>query len=149
MDKRYLSHVVAILFMFLLMVPGVAAANSCIDGYHNVSVCEAEKMIENNKVFILDVRTPTEFSAGHIEGATLVPVKERINGLLVPVPVEVFLEEVEKNNIDKCEKVLVYCKSGGRSSLASSILADAGYNKIYNMEGGIDAWIAQGYPIVY
>ena len=148
MNKRNLSYTAAILFIFLLMVPGIAAADICIDGYHNVSVCKAANMIEKDNVFILDVRTPTEFSAGHIEGAALVPVKERIDGILVPIPKEIFLEEVEANNIDKCQKILVYCKSGGRSSLACSILVDAGYKKVYNMEGGIDAWIAQKYPVV-
>jgi rhodanese-related sulfurtransferase len=112
-------------------------------GFENVSVHEAEGMIEEGNVFILDVRTPDEFNSSHIKGATLIPVSN-VSGsnLSSERLLEARIDEVPR------KKVLVYCKSGRRSVSASTMLVDAGYSEVYNMEGGINAWIDAGYPVV-
>lgn len=133
----------AVLMAFLMIIPGIAAAETCPDGYKNVSVCKAEKIVEKEDVFLLDVRTPAEFNKTHIEGAILIPVKN------VPAqdPVELSsdeLLEVRINEVPADEKILVYCKSGARSAAACSLLVSNGYRKVYNMRGGIDCWLARG-----
>jgi len=84
------------------------------------------KMSEPNTI-VLDVRTPAEIAAGKIPGAFDLDVQN-----------PEFKNEV--NRLDKSKMYLVYCKKGGRSSRACSILEEAGFEKIYNLEGGYDRW---------
>lgn len=90
-------------------------------------------MIDNNEVFLLDVRTQEEFDERYIEGAILIPDYE-LESRLDEVPVH--------------EKILVYCRSGRRSVTARNILIDAGYTNVYNMLGGINDWKDAEYPVV-
>ena len=80
---------------------------------------------------LLDVRTPEEFASGHIEGAVNINV-ETLASRLDEVPQDA--------------PVVVYCRSGNRSATASQILVGAGYEGVYDL-GGIQTWIAQGYPV--
>jgi len=80
---------------------------------------------------LIDVRTPEEFASGHIEGAVNIPV-DALAGRLSEVP--------------EGQPVVVYCRSGNRSATASRILAEAGYNAIYDL-GGLQGWISQGFPV--
>ena len=107
------------------------------DGYENASVAHAfQHWQQGDKSPIpfamLDVRTPEEYAEGHIPGAVLIPVQE----------LEQRLGEVPKDR-----QVYVYCRSGVRSVQASKILAGAGFTHIENVEGGIKAWQAAGFPI--
>jgi rhodanese-related sulfurtransferase len=77
---------------------------------------------------ILDVRTPSEFNEGHINGAI------NINYFS-----EQFLSLCEKQ-IPKKATVLVYCAAGGRSEQACRVLKKAGYTVLYDLKGGYDAW---------
>lgn len=113
-------------------------------GFETVSVEEARGMIEKDEVFILDVRTPAEFNSSHIEGATLIPVTNSGGSNLSPDQ----LLEARINEVPRDKKILVYCRTGHRSITASKILVTAGYSDVYNMEGGITAWIGAGYPVV-
>ncbi|WP_396174014.1 rhodanese-like domain-containing protein [Flavobacterium sp.] len=89
----------------------------------------AEKLKATDKAQLLDVRTPEEFSSGHIENATNV----NWNG-------DDFVAKAE--NYDKSKPVFVYCKVGGRSAQAADKLAELGFNEVYNLEGGIMKWNA-------
>ena len=102
-------------------------------GFTDISVEQAKQMIDNNEVFLLDVRTQEEFDEGYIEGAILIPDYE----------LESRLSEVPED-----AKILVYCRSGRRSVDASNILIDAGYTDVYNMLGGINDWKDAEYPVV-
>lgn len=81
---------------------------------------------------LLDVRTPDEFASGHIHGAVNIPVEELENRL----------SEVPNNG----EPLVVYCRSGRRSAIATQILTDAGYTSIYDL-GALNDWTAQGFPV--
>lgn len=110
----------------------------------SVTVEEAKKVVETEDVFILDARTPSEFNSSHIEGATLIPVTNAGgSNLSLEQLLEARIDEVPKN-----KKILVYCRSGYRSTSASQILIKSGYSQVYNMKGGINAWTAAGYPVV-
>jgi len=87
---------------------------------------EAKDMIDNNDVIILDVRTEEEFRQGHIEGAILIPDYE-------------LHELAEEKLTDKDATILIYCRSGNRSKLASNLLIGMGYQNVYDF-GGILDW---------
>lgn len=107
-------------FMFILLVTGCAGGS-----YTDVSVNEGKELIDKGEVEVIDVRTPEEFSAGHIPGAKLMPLQV-IDGML--------------SELDKNKKYLVVCRSGNRSTEASGILAKNGFKNIYNMTGGMNEW---------
>jgi rhodanese-related sulfurtransferase len=102
--------------------------------YKTISVSDARALMESSSnVLVVDVRSPQEYAQGHLYGAINIPLSDlplRIGGL-------------EKNR-----PILVYCRTGHRSAQASSILVNAGFTQIYNLEGGITAWINAGYPTV-
>jgi rhodanese-related sulfurtransferase len=145
--------------MFSLIVVG--AENNNQDNsleYQNVTVNEAYKMVISNafvssdEVFILDVRTPAEYNYTHIEGANLIPLRNVPSHDPVNLPNEELLAWHIKNNKDlpknKDAKILVYCFSGKRSSVASQMLVKSGYKRVYNMQSGITEWVNARYPIV-
>ena len=91
----------------------------------------AEKIAVTPNPQILDVRTPEEFAAAHIDDA------KNVNWLG-----ESFVAGSEK--LDKTKPVFVYCKSGGRSQNAVSKLEELGFTTIYQLQGGILKWDAAG-----
>ena len=144
MNKQKLVYL-AFFFMLLIAISIFAPrAEDDPAGVENVTVEEARELIEEDDVFVLDVRTPSEFNSSHIEGATLIPVTNAFGSNLSPDS----LLEARINEVPKNKKILVYCRSGHRSMSASKILVAAGYSDIYNMQGGITAWISAGYPVV-
>jgi rhodanese-related sulfurtransferase len=91
----------------------------------------AEKIKTTEKPQILDVRTPEEFNADHIENA------ENVNWLG-----DSFVQDSKK--YDKTKPVFVYCRSGARSKKATAKLEELGFENIYEMEGGFLKWDAEG-----
>jgi len=116
------------LLMTILAALGLASE---APGYKNVSVEEFAKIISGKGVQILDVRTPDEFIAGHIEGALLADY----NG-------GSFREDALKV-LRKGRKVAIYCRSGRRSAAAAQILAKEGF-ELYNLQTGILGWEKAG-----
>jgi rhodanese-related sulfurtransferase len=154
LDKQYLSGFAAIFIVILIIVPSIAGAepkssSSSQCTYENVTACQAKNIFEEEDVFLLDVRTPAEFNYSHIEGATLIPLKN------VPAhdPVNLSDDKLLPNRMkelpkDKNTKIVVYCYTGKRAGIASQMIADAGYKRVYNIQGGLTAWVNAGYPIV-
>ncbi|WP_048050921.1 rhodanese-like domain-containing protein [Methanosarcina soligelidi] len=137
----YLASFLVILIAILIFAPRGGERPS---GFTNVSVEGAKELLDEEDVFLLDVRTPSEFNSFHIESATLIPVTNSSGSSLSSDKLlEARVDEVPEN-----KKILVYCRSGHRSILASKILVNAGYSQVYNMEGGINAWTGAGYPVV-
>ncbi len=128
---------ITIVFAVLILAAGayyfmqMGSGNS---GYGNVDVAEARDLIgEKPHLVILDVRTVSEFDSGHLEGAINIPV-EALSGSL---------SELNPN-----DELLVYCRTGNRSTTAVGILRENGYDQIYHMDGGIVAWNSAGFPTV-
>ena len=141
------QNLVYIAFFFVLLIAILIFASwdeDGLSGFENVTVEEAKNMIEREDVFVLDVRTPAEFDESHIEGATLIPVTNSGGSNLNHDQ----LLEARINEVPKDRKILVYCRTGHRSTAASMILVNAGYSDVYNMQGGITAWTDAGYPVV-
>ena len=74
---------------------------------------------------LIDVREPHEWEICRLEGATLIPLGELAERM---------------NELDTAEELVVYCKMGGRSMRALRLLQDAGFRKLKNLRGGINAW---------
>lgn len=91
----------------------------------------AEKIAATPNPQILDVRTPEEFISGHIDNA------KNINWLG-----NAFVSDAEK--LDKTKPVFVYCKSGARSQKAAEKLNTLGFKNIYQLDGGMLKWDADG-----
>ncbi len=82
-------------------------------------------------LFVLDVRQPEEFRAGHIAGAKLIPLNQLGQSL---------------NKLPQDRDILCVCASGSRSSAATRQLNGAGYSAI-NLSGGMGGWRRAGFPV--
>lgn len=108
-----------------------ALLSACGPAFKTVSVKDLAAASQQGTL-VLDVRERWEYDEGHVAGATLLPLSE-LPSRLAEVPAD--------------QPVYVYCHSGNRSRQASEILAKAGKKRILNVDGGILAWEAAGYPI--
>ena len=106
----------------LLIVAAIVLV-ACTGG-KKVDSASARELVSGGAL-LLDVRTPGEFSGGHIEGALNIPVAE-LSGRIAEVG-------------DTQRDVVVYCRSGGRSARAKSILEGAGYTKVHDL-GAMSRW---------
>jgi phage shock protein E len=113
---------------------GLAVSTPSAGGFAGVRGDAAAKLAADASVFLLDVRTPSEYAEARLARSTLVPV-DALAGRLAELPA------------DKSKPVLVYCAMGGRSARASQLLIDNGWKTVYNMEGGITGWKAEGRPV--
>jgi phage shock protein E len=89
-------------------------------------------LAKHPETLLLDVRQPDEFRRAHMKGARLVP--------LMTLPT--FM-----GGIPKEDDVVLYCASGGRSGQALGWCIQEGYRNAKHIEGGIRAWIEEGYPV--
>ncbi|HEV8357162.1 MAG TPA: rhodanese-like domain-containing protein [Gemmatimonadales bacterium] len=92
----------------------------------------AELAARRNGMMVLDVRGRTEWDAGHIPGAVLIPLAE-LSGRLAEVPAD--------------RPVAVHCQSGSRSAIAASLLGAGGRRGVVNVAGGFGAWVQGGLPV--
>jgi|SRR5699024_3090507 len=96
-----------------------------VKGMIHLPVSEArEKMKEENVVFI-DVRTPEEFKRNNAE-----PFKN------IPLPTL----QTKVNQLNKDKEIVLICQSGMRSRQAAKLLIKMGFKKVYNIQGGMNAW---------
>jgi rhodanese-related sulfurtransferase len=122
-----MKKVMLVLLMIVAMVTQVWAAEKSILSR------EAKSLMEKNKnIYLLDVRTPQEYSQGRLAGSVLIPIGE----------FERRIGEVPENRT-----IVVYCAVGSRSKPAASLLAQRGYKDVYNMTDGIVGWYRNGFPI--
>jgi rhodanese-related sulfurtransferase len=104
----------------------------------------------------LDVRSIPEFDAGHPAGAANVPLLHQQGGRMAPNP---DFQQVVEASFPKDAKLVVGCKSGGRSLQAATLLASLGYGNIVDMRGGfsgerdafgratVPGWSEAGLPV--
>lgn len=93
--------------------------------YENITPGEVENMLQSSKdLSVIDVRERDEFAGGRIPGAKNISVNE----------IQFRMGEIDKN-----KEHIIVCRSGGRSSVASAILATNGF-KVKNMDGGMLNW---------
>lgn len=85
---------------------------------------------KDSTIQLLDVRTPAEYSSGHIKGSLLADWNNQSE----------FNRRV--SFIDKDKPLYVYCLGGGRSAKAAEKLREEGYKNVYELQGGVNAWKA-------
>jgi len=105
-----------------------SCASTAQSGYKNVPVAELSKVKQTQKAIVIDVRTPSEWQQGVIDGADL----------FIDYNNPTFKQQIGK--LDKSKTYIVYCRSGGRSAGASQVMIDNGFKHVINMRGGISAW---------
>ena len=115
----------------------LAEANAAID---TLAVHHALGLVGDPSILFLDVREAHEIANGVAPGALHAP-----RGFLE------FLADPEcpmhKPEISRATKLVVYCASGGRSTLAAKTLIDMGYSHVFNLAGGMAAWKAADGPL--
>jgi rhodanese-related sulfurtransferase len=100
--------------------------------FTRITVQEAKEKVDGNDVQIIDVRTPGEYSGGHVPGSINIPHMSII---------------ARKAELAADKELVFICQLGQRSALACEFAAAAGFKELYNVEGGTDAWIKAGYGV--
>lgn len=96
---------------------------------------EMQTLLELEEVQLVDVRTPQEFNEGYIAQAQNIDFKS-----------PTFDQDILQ--LDKLKPVVVYCRSGGRSAKCAKKMKDAGFVKVYDLEGGVSKWKHEGLDIL-
>jgi rhodanese-related sulfurtransferase len=114
--------------------PAETAATGEAGGYTTVDVQTAHDALSSGGAQIVDVREPEEWAeTGVPVGSMLIPLGD--------------LEAQAAAELDTGQPVYVICRSGNRSQTGSDILVGLGYTQVYNVDGGITAWIEAGLPV--
>ncbi|MBI1886124.1 MAG: rhodanese-like domain-containing protein [Chloroflexi bacterium] len=100
--------------------------------FTRIDVKEAQEMMARDDIAVIDVREPHEYNAGHVPGAKLIPV-----GTVY----------ARREELPRDRDVIFLCAVGQRSALACEMAAAAGLTRLFNLEGGTDAWIKAGLPV--
>ena len=100
----------------------------------HVDPAAAERLLGEKKVTVLDIRTPGEFKAGHIAGATNLDYRDQ-------------QFEQRLSAVDRSKPYLVHCASGRRSTSALAVFKKLGFKEIVHLDGGLNAWQKAAKPI--
>jgi rhodanese-related sulfurtransferase len=99
-----------------------------------ITVEEAMRRVEAEDAILLDVRTPQEYCAEHVEGVRWIPLDQLSQRV---------------GELDKDKVILAcFCRSGSRSLRACEILKSLGFKKLFNVRGGLLAWKQAGFKTV-
>ena len=135
MTKQFLG------FFMLLAFALISCSGNSQSDYQGgmltlVDVEEASSLMLNEELVLIDVRTPAEVSSGYIEGALHWDFYEWKNFV------------ANAKTLDKSKPVMVYCKAGGRSGKVANYLKEQGFERVYDIRGGMNAWLAQSKPVI-
>jgi len=121
----------------LLLIPALFFFTACAqnNSFKEIDSQQFQQMLTTDKVILIDVRTPSEFSNGHIANAgNLDCYSPEFKRSLLLLP--------------KDQPILIYCLSGNRSITAANILVENGYKNVYNLKNGMMDWYNQNMPVV-
>jgi rhodanese-related sulfurtransferase len=97
--------------------------------FRNIDSAELEALREQQHITLIDVRTDAEVARGIIQGARHIAL---------------FTLPQHAPSLANAGPLVIYCQSGGRSAQACSYLAQQGFADLYNLSGGILAWVRDG-----
>jgi adenylyltransferase/sulfurtransferase len=113
-------------------VPGHDHEEGTVGGEWDISARElADRLKNGDSIHLIDVREPHELEISRIEGAQLIPLGQIVARL---------------SELNSAEEIVLFCKSGSRSARALDLLVSAGFRKVKNMKGGINAWAREVDP---
>jgi rhodanese-related sulfurtransferase len=121
-------------FAALLVAVFINEFKQASQNFSKLTPAGAIQLINNEDVLMLDVREPAETVVGKIAKA-------------IQIPVGSIGQRVGELDKHKDKHVIVYCKTGARSGLACRALNKAGFDKVYNLSGGISAWQEAHLPV--
>jgi len=127
------NHLMLVIALFV--ISGALAWNLIAGGgKNNIPPHEATVLINREDAVIVDVRPIADFNKGHIVHSVNLP----ING---------FKNQIKQLEKHKNKPVIVSCRSGNQSQMACRELRKAGFEKVYNLRGGVMAWQNANLPL--
>lgn len=102
--------------------------------FENIGVAQFGQLMTQEGTVVLDVRTTGEYNKGHLEGAVHIDISQPD-----------FMDRISE--LDKEKSYLVYCAVGGRSATACGAMTNLGFDKCFNLAGGIVAWQQAEMPV--
>ncbi len=115
-----------LLVIFSILFVSILSCQSDTNSSTLISGEEMKELMVLDSVQLIDVRSLEEFREGHLQGSQNLIYDED------------FAHKIKQ--LDKSKPVAVYCKTGRRSEHCSQILKEAGFKKIYQLEGGLSKW---------
>lgn len=112
-----------------------ATAGETSPAFGLVTPQQAFDLSGREDITVIDVRTPEEFAEGHIDGATMIDFYA-----------DTFGDDI--GALDPSGTYLLYCRSGNRSGQAAALMQQLGFEQVYDMDGGVVAYGADGLPLV-
>lgn len=109
-------------------------AEEAFSKFQNLSPLNAVAKMNSSELVIVDVREPHEFILGHIDGA-------------INTPLGKFKEQLKTLEKYRNKDILVVCQSGTRSVPAAKMLINAGFEKVFNLNGGMQSWEDHKFPV--
>lgn len=103
-------------------------------GCRQLDSLQAEELINEDDALLVDVREPREYMAGRLPDAKLIPLS-RIG------------YEIENLKQHADRPIILGCRSGNRSELVCRLLKENGFANVYNLSGGIEAWVRSERPL--
>ena len=100
--------------------------------FSRITAQEAKAKVDSGAVQVVDVRTPGEYTSGHVPGALNIPHMSIT---------------AHKNELAADKELVFICAVGQRSALACEFAAASGFKELFNVEGGTEAWIKAGYGV--
>jgi rhodanese-related sulfurtransferase len=100
---------------------------------NELDATELITLLKKEKVRLVDVRTPKEIEAGIIPNAQAMPMS---------------VLAARMNELPKNEQIIIYCRTGARSAQVCMYMSRFGYDKVYNLRGGIVSWASNNQPII-
>ncbi len=126
------NHIFLVAALFATL--GLLGANLFLGGKDNIDPQQATLMMNHDDAVVVDVRSIADFGKGHIGSSQNIP----ING---------FGNQIGQLEKSKSKPIIVTCRSGNQSQAACRKLRKAGFEKVYNLRGGIMGWQAANLPI--
>jgi len=102
----------------------------------NIKPDEARYFIQVKHPIVIDIRRPEEYAAGHLKAVNM----------LMDYYAPDFKDQLAK--LDRNAKYLIYCRTGHRTGITLLTMKDMGFTDIHDLDGGITAWVAAGFPVV-
>jgi rhodanese-related sulfurtransferase len=130
LNDEQIFTTITLVVLIALLIGNIVADK--LKKYEEVDANGAISLMDEKDLIVLDVRETKERKAGHIANDVHIPLSKVKNKL---------------DTLDNSKKVLVYCRSGSRSSHIAGLLTRNNFEQVYNLKGGIQGWKKANLPI--
>jgi rhodanese-related sulfurtransferase len=130
LNDEQIFTTITLVVLIALLIGNIVADK--LKKYEEVDANGAISLMDEKDLIVLDVRETKERKAGHIANDVHIPLSKVKNKL---------------DTLDNNKKVLVYCRSGSRSSHIAGLLTRNNFEQVYNLKGGMQGWLKANLPI--